>query len=314
MKNYFSFHLKGEDIFTPFIIIVLTILIPLIIYSFSPSWHGILHIGFLKGLVLVISVIVMVLVALILGLQILKQSIEGVEFKENRFFFHGESGEYIALILRGIILTIITIGIYSVWFQRDLIRFYARNTSYKDKFFEFRGRAEDLLIIAIAALVVPGIIFALIFPSEGRHIGSLHSFKAYFSNIVEAAIFAPFTYLYYRWIIHFIFNGKRAYINSDTMEGIKVVLLQSVLAAITLGIYFPVAGLKIYQYFLQKLEVEGENGGQYSFDYDIEETRDFLFIWGQLLMTIFSIGIYSPWAFCRVYERILGKTFMETQE
>jgi len=86
--------------------------------------------------------------------------------------------------------------------------------------------------------------------------------------------------------------------------------LEMLFTIITVGIYMPLAGLRLFEYFTEKT-VAINNENKQRFGYDIENLNDFLFIWGQILLTIVTIGIYYSWAYCKINKRILGKTFLE---
>jgi len=83
------------------------------------------------------------------------------------------------------------------------------------------------------------------------------------------------------------------------------------LTVITLGIYGPLAFLRLYQYFITKTKGIADEGQTVRFGYDLQYGRDWLFIWGQLLLTIIPFGIYFPWAFCGITRLILRKSYVE---
>lgn len=68
--------------------------------------------------------------------------------------------------------------------------------------------------------------------------------------------------------------------------------------------------LKLYKYFVEKT-VATNDSRKLTFGYDIEPSQDFLFIWGQTLLSIITLGIYYPWAFCKIGSRVLSKTYLE---
>ncbi|MGC9341965.1 MAG: DUF6693 family protein [Bacteroidales bacterium] len=315
MKKYLQFHLKGEDIFSYFLIIVLICVIPAIILSLPSNAYMMDEMTFWRGLLFGILGIAILAVVLILAIYILKMVIQNVEYDEERFKFSGEAGEYVSLVFKGILLSIITLGIYLPFFIRELMAFYIGKTSYKDEPFKFMGKGGDLFVIFLFALIVPLIVLALIFGFNYGAERSFSSFSAYGISILETAIISPFVFLYYRWFVDIRFKNFHAQIDTDMIEGIGVVLLQTVITAATFGIYFPVAYLKIYKYYLEKVKVKDDSDQeqQIRFGYDIDPTNDFLYIWGQTLLTIITLGIYSPWAYCNILDRVLGKTWMETK-
>ena len=93
-------------------------------------------------------------------------------------------------------------------------------------------------------------------------------------------------------------------------NSIGKILLEIFLSIITVGIYYPYARLRLYKYFMDRTVAESETGKK-GFGYEIEARKDFLFLWGQLLLTIITMGIYYPWACCKVTSRILSKTYTE---
>jgi uncharacterized membrane protein YjgN (DUF898 family) len=61
------------------------------------------------------------------------------------------------LVWRGLILTVVTLGIYRFWYKTDLRRWYWRNTLIGKTPLEYRGTARELLIgfLFALAIVVP---------------------------------------------------------------------------------------------------------------------------------------------------------------
>ena len=58
------------------------------------------------------------------------------------------------LVWRGLVLTVITLGIYRFWYRTDLRRWYWRNTVVGGNPVEYRGTAKELLIGFLFALAV----------------------------------------------------------------------------------------------------------------------------------------------------------------
>jgi uncharacterized membrane protein YjgN (DUF898 family) len=85
--------------------------------------------------------------------------------------------------------------------------------------------------------------------------------------------------------------------------------LQILLTIITLGIYFPLAYLKLYKYFIEKTIAIKESETLH-FGFDLENGKDFIFIWGQTLLSVITLGVYYPWAYCKIGKRFLNKTFL----
>jgi len=87
------------------------------------------------------------------------------------------------------------------------------------------------------------------------------------------------------------------------------ILVEILLTVITLGIYMPLAYLKLFKYFSERTIAQKETLSL-QFGYELDLKNDFLFIWGQLLLTIVTLGIYYPWAYAKIGRRVLAKTYV----
>lgn len=79
------------------------------------------------------------------------------EAREYRFRFTGTGGEYFAIWIVNLLLSILTIGIYSAWAKVRREQYFHRNTLLDDQPFDYTGRPLSILIGRIAALVLIGV-------------------------------------------------------------------------------------------------------------------------------------------------------------
>ena len=117
-------------------------------------------------------------------------------------------------------------------------------------------------------------------------------------------------YYFYKWQVNVKFRNYTIRWETGFWKSCGKILLEIILSIITLGIFYPLAILRLYTYFLGKTYATSENNRK-GFGYDLENGKDFLFIWGQLLLTIVTLGIYYPWAYCNINSRILSKTYIQ---
>lgn len=89
--------------------------------------------------------------------------------------------------------------------------------------------------------------------------------------------------------------------------------IELLLAVITFGIYFPMAYLRLYRYFAEHTKSNIVNGQQILMGYDGDLLSDFFFMWGQILLTVITLGFYYPWAFSRIVHRVLIQTFLVSE-
>jgi uncharacterized membrane protein YjgN (DUF898 family) len=131
-----------------------------------------------------------------------------------------------------------------------------------------------------------------------------------YTELITIIIMIPYMYYFYKWIVNVKFMNYSIHWETNFWNSCGKLLLEIVLSIITLGIYYPYAILRLYQYFIDRTFAVSENRKK-GFGYELEGGEDFLFLWGQLLLTAITLGIYFPWACCNITSRILCKTYTE---
>jgi hypothetical protein len=138
--------------------------------------------------------------------------------------------------------------------------------------------------------------------------GQMNSFVLV-EQLVIMVLMIPYIYLIYKWM--FNINYKEFHITWETgfWESCGKIALEMALTIITAGIYGPMAFLRLYEYFSQRTLVKSDHSRR-RFGYEIDPWNDFLLMWGQTLLIIITLGIYYPWATCKIGKRILSKTYL----
>ncbi len=77
--------------------------------------------------------------------------------QQFRFRFTGTGGEYFAIWIVNLLLSIVTLGIYSAWAKVRREQYFHRNTLLDDHPFEYTGDPVRILLGRIVALVVIGV-------------------------------------------------------------------------------------------------------------------------------------------------------------
>lgn len=77
--------------------------------------------------------------------------------QEYRFRFTGSGGEYFSIWIVNLLLSIITLGIYSAWAKVRREQYFHRNTLLDDQPFDYTGDPVRILIGRIVALLVIGV-------------------------------------------------------------------------------------------------------------------------------------------------------------
>lgn len=310
MKDYFAFNLKPQRLLPVWILFLLFFLVPYVyMFVFTKDFidpHRISTLFKFYGIMILLFVISYALI-----FYIVKLTIEGVEFKGESFVFNGTFDQYIWKLLLGMFLTIITLGIYSPWFITRIQKYFVDNTSHNSNNLEFAGTAGKLFKILFFTTFLP--LFISIIVLVCMQLKSGHSYSepfSFFTNLVIMFVLIPYMYYSYKWMVNVTFKDFSIRWETSFWHSCGKILLELFLTVITVGIYYPIAGLRLYKYFIERTYATSESSRK-GFGYELEARKDFLFIWGQVLLSIITLGIYYPWAYCNIASRIQRKTYVE---
>jgi uncharacterized membrane protein YjgN (DUF898 family) len=307
MKNYFDFSLTGKKFLPVWILYMILFIIP---YSIFILQIKNIQPGETPPLYFFPAMLIEILIVFLLSYYIAKLSIEGINYSGNNLQFTGSFGRYAGIMIVGLILSIITIGIYSAWFTRDIMRFFTKNTSLDSEKFSFKGKGGTLLVILLLSIILPMVLITFIM---AKAVGVTHfqsGASAFVFQIIVMLILIPYIYLVYKWMVDIGYKTYSIKWDTDFWNACGKILLELFLCLITLGIYFPMAVLKLYKYFTARTYASSPEK-KLHFDFDQDNLNDFLFIWGQILLTIITLGIYYPWSYSKIGKRLLSKTYIE---
>lgn len=305
MKNYLSLHLQGKQLLkywipTYILFVVFIAVYAIYTYKLSESFTGI---G--SGLLVLLAALSFIVVVYIFYYYVIKLTTDGMEYKEDHLESHYTFSNFLATLLGGLLLSVVTLGIYFPWFIQHLYSFFIDGSSYRGNRFTFKADGLTLFGILTLLVIIPSIAITLI-------ITGFYGPESLMESIVSnsySLISLPILYtLVIKWMVDGEFNGYKIKLNAKVFPMIGYLFMHLILAIITVGIYFPMFYLRIYKYTLQHVGCTNDAGESITLDYDIEPASDFLFMWGQLLLVIVTVGFYTPWAYSKVMKRILGKT------
>jgi uncharacterized membrane protein YjgN (DUF898 family) len=305
MKKHFDFTLTGKKFLPVWLVFYILIILPYAFYYKALTGQaqagtanpmiGLLFLGIMIG-------------AFIISFYILKISIENVKYSDNQVRFEGNFGTYLGKILLGFFLSIITFTIYLAWFIRDITRFIVNNSTVNDTKFEFQGKGGKLFLILLLSVFLPIILLSIIMGKYLITINQNFIYSLIYQNVVMF-IMIPYMYLAYNWMINLKFKDYQIKWRTEFGASCMKILVEMFLVMVTFGIYMPLGYLKLYKYFAEKTVAESSEK-TLRFGYELDAKGDFLFIWGQMLLTIITAGIYYPWAYSKVGKRILEKTYI----
>jgi len=313
MKNYFNFQLTGKQLWLLWLIFYVLFLAPYFvlifkIQSLKPD-NGVVPAFSAVYLLLLLA---LVLFAMIWTVYFVKMILQGISLNEISLKCDYSIGKYLGIVFLGMLLTIITLGIYSPWFVRNLQRFYINNSSYNDNKFSFQGEGGKLFVIILLTVIVPMIIVGIsMYLLFGKDISTQTKSYQIINQVVMNLLLIPYMYFIYKWVVDIRYKEYHIKWETEALPSIGKIAVEVILSIITFGIYFPLAFVRLYKYFTEKTKGKALDNQTITFGYDIDQLNDFLLIWGQILLTIVTLGIYYPWAICKISKRILSKTYME---
>jgi uncharacterized membrane protein YjgN (DUF898 family) len=312
MKSFFDFVLTGKKFLPLWLVFYFLFFMPYLklqdmrssaINSSEPPTMIYLYSFFL---ILIAFVFTYFFVKIIFQNVVLNGKSIRCDFRVNR---------YLDVVGFGILLSMITLGIYIPWFIRNMNRYFINNSTYDSNHFTFLGKGGNLLLIFVLTIVLPLIVLIILIVSYLKIDMESQSilFKFVYQTIV-LIIMIPYIYLVYKWMVDIKYKDYNIRWETDFFPAVRKCAWELMLTMITFGIYFPMAFLHLYKYFTERTKSNVVNGKQILFGYDIDPIDDFLFIWGQMFLTIVTLGIYYPWAFCKITKKVLGRTYILAAE
>ncbi|WP_426237182.1 YjgN family protein [Pararhizobium sp. DWP1-1-3] len=167
----------------------------------------------------------------------------------HRLSFTGKAAEYFGIWIVNILLTIITLGIYSAWAKVRRNRYFYGNTVLLGRAFEYHAKGKQIFIgrlIVLGYLVVYNIILAVL-PIAGLVVGLVA--LCFFPWLIMRGLRFSARVTSYR-NVRFNFVGK--------MGGAFVAFMAGpVMAVLSLGILAPLASRWMYRYLGNNLRYGG---------------------------------------------------------
>lgn len=309
MKNYFGFTLTGKKLL-PFWMLMYGSILALyfvLFFVMRQSPFGASHAGIMPLILLLLMLLVYSL-----SFFLIKPILNHIRYKEEALSFDGTFGRFFGVLIGGMLLTIITLGVYLAWYIRNVFRFFVDNTTLKGDAFSFKGTGGRLFLILLLSMVLPIALFSVVVVSmQAMHASSeLLVAGSVIYQLVMSFIMIPYMYLVYKWMTNVTYKQYTIQWQTSFWSSIGKIFIEILLSTITLGIYAPFAFVRLYAYFIHRTVAQSDEATR-SFGFEPDPFNDFLFLWGQILLTIVTLGVYYPWMICKVSSRFLGRTYLE---
>lgn len=207
-----------------------------------------------------------------------------------RFGFHGQGGPFFFLLLKNVLLTMITVGIYAPWAKAERRKFLWSNVEIHGQRLVFTGTGYEIFIAYLKLAACYAVAFGVLTLAEkfsaGVRVGALLLVG------IPALILVPYA-IYW----------SRAYLLSRTQwRGIRFGLVAGagpyartfvggyLLTIITLGIYGP-----FWANNLRRVMTNNTRLGSEPFHYDGVGKEVFWIMLKGMLLSLITLGIYLFW-------------------
>jgi uncharacterized membrane protein YjgN (DUF898 family) len=170
------------------------------------------------------------------------ESTSRASFAPEQFRFNGNGAEYFGIWIVNLLLTIVTVGIYSAWAKVRRLQYFYRHTELAASSFDFHGSAIRILIGRVIALAMfIGYNYSL----------RLHSRLTILAVLALAAVLPWLLRNSFRFrLYNSSWRGTRFHFRGSVAGSYRVFLLNGFLTLITLYVMAPFMHqrLKAYQH------------------------------------------------------------------
>jgi len=153
--------------------------------------------------------------------------------------FSGKRGDFRALVTRGALLELVTVGFYRFWLTTDIRRHLWSDTAVDDDAFEYTGRGKELLVgfLFALAIIVPVYLAYFLISVEAARFKAFASFPllAFFYLFGQFAIYRARRYRLTRTV----WRGVRFWMTGSGWGYAAYAALWGVLVGLTLGLMLP---------------------------------------------------------------------------
>lgn len=297
MTEKFVSEIDGKELFKKSIIYLITYIIciaGLVQMAMKEIWIGYF-----------IMFILLFIASYALQFQFVSSLMPAVSLNGKSFLFNGTFGGYMKMNLKGLLLSLITFGIYSSWYARDYNCFIADNTEYPDKAISFKGKGGKLFLYMVLGFAIPLVVLVLILTP--LYIAGLRGNMASLALaglIYVVGVFllaALMSALEYKWMIDYSFGSENVYLDISLWKSVFYIFFQLLLGIITFGVYLFAAEVKIYAYLCDRTKLANpETGAKRHVRFKGSTGEGFILYLGQTLLILITLGLYMPVAFARI--------------
>ena len=239
------------------------------------------------------------------GSRFVPQTVSAVAPARHQVSFHGEGGTLLGIYLVNLLLSIITLGIYSFWGRVKVRKYIYSQTEFQGDRFAYHGTGGELLrgwLKALGFFVVLVLQLLLCQFLFGQKTGVVIGAIVFYGGLVVIIPLALVGAWRYR-LSRTSFRGIRFSFRGRTGEFFKIYVGGVILTVITLGFYTPYFWNKIRRFFVQNAYF-----GNARFAYDGEGSDLFGPYVIMLLLVLPTLGMCRFWFMAKLQRHYWSHT------
>lgn len=315
MRNYFDLKIRGGSIALYVIAGWAAFLMLSLIYSFylvlpaaaDPVLDG-TYLGY--SLIRLLWAFCIAVVGYGVLFCIVKATVGGLSLNGERFYTDYDFKKYAIMCVKGLLLSLVTLCIYLPWFVVKIIRFFAAGTDFRGNKLEFKGDGMTLFSYVALLILLPLFfsVFLIVIALVAKSVPFI-----IILGVVYLLCFSVYYAMMLKWIMNFSYGAKRIV---SKVRGVQFGLFiagQILLSAITIGLYYPMALLRLWKYYVGSI-VLGDDMVEEKLGFSMMPGKNYFTILGQMLLVIITIGIYYPWAYVKIIGLLMNQTYVDVIE
>ncbi len=308
-KKFLNFNLSAESLVSYWVLTYVIVILPHILLLLVDGFVAV----DLKEILLSPSIVGSIYFATLIGyflsiLYFVHITLVSISVQNSKLKFNISTSKFAVLLLKGLLFSILTVGIYFPWFIKNLYSYFIDNTSYNNINYKFNSKGRQLLVIMLFSLIIPsGLIYVVAFFVWGE-LWYVETFSRMIVFVFQVLVSVPYFYLAFDWKINISYDTYTLKLKVNHYKSLRVIFGELILTVASIGAYFPIAMIRLYKYFVNNFQSFSENDHSILFGVNLSR-ESYLVIWRESFFTLISLGLYFPWAYVKINTLILNSTY-----
>jgi uncharacterized membrane protein YjgN (DUF898 family) len=204
--------------------------------------------------------------------------------------FHGTGGGLFGLILKNVLLTLLTLGVYAAWATTARRKYVWQNVEFHGQRLVYHGTGRELFSGYLK--LIAGYVVFLAVPALLRRVSPTLGMIVQMAMVVGLLGLVPFAVYWSRAYLlsRTTWRGIRFSMEPGAGPFARTFLVGYVLTILTLGLYGPV-----WLNRLRKVSIERSRFGSRAFRYDGSDSEVWKISIKGMLLSVLTLGIYYFW-------------------